>query len=158
MTVYAFCAYDSTGDLFVDGTRRNSHFALGELPKGRPGFTAIAVKGLDTRYPGSLQWVGRYLALAVPHDHKIYLLQISGTTGTIVDTIVLDGWNTRPTSQSWIQGDYVAAPTGLPDKKIAFWKYPQGGKPIKILTGFGKGYGIHGVTVSLAPASPSPHP
>jgi hypothetical protein len=151
MSVYAFCAYDNAGDLFVDGTRSNSHFALGELPKGSPGFAAIAVKGLDTRYPGSLQWLGKYLAVAVPRVHKIFLLQISGTTGTIVDTIALDGWNTRPTSQSWIQGDNVAAPTGLPDKEIAFWEYPQGGKPIKILTGFGAGYSIHCVTVSLAP-------
>jgi hypothetical protein len=151
MSVYAFCAYDDGGDLFVDGERNNARFALGELSRGSQGFTAITVKGLDTRHPGNLQWVGKYLSVAVPRDHKVYLMQISGTTGTIVDTIVLDGWNTQATPQSLIRGDKVVAPAGPTDKKVALWEYPQGGKPIKVLSGFAADSRIAGVAVSVTP-------
>ncbi|HVR46069.1 MAG TPA: hypothetical protein VMT95_05480 [Candidatus Binatia bacterium] len=148
MHVLAFCAYHNAGDLFVDGKNRtNGRFALAELPKGSGTFQSITVKGLDTRKPGNLQWIGNYLTVAVPTAHRIYTLQVSGTTGTIVGTTVLHRWDTRTTVQSWIDGNTVIAPRGLTNETIAFWNYPQGGKPVKTLRGFAAGY-IHGVTVS----------
>lgn len=146
--ILAFCAYDNAGNLFVDGRKRkNGRFALAELPKGSGTFQLITVNGLDTRKPGSLQWVGNYLTVAVPTVHRIYSLQISGTTGTIVGTIVLNRWDTQRTVQSWIDGNTVIAPSGPTNEKIAFWNYPQGGKPVKTLRGFATGL-IHGVAVS----------
>lgn len=146
--VLAFCAYDNAGDLFVDGKKRtNGRFALAELPSGTGTFQMITVKGLDTRKPGNLQWIGNYLTVAVPTAHRIYTLQISGTTGTIVGTTMLHRWDTRTTVQSWIDGNNVIAPSAQKDGKIAFWNYPQGGDPFKTLRGFATGY-IHGVTVS----------
>lgn len=150
MDVYAFCAYDNAGNLFVDGVRHYSGFALAELQKGSQRFTAITVKGIETSYPGNLQWVGKYLTVAVPRVQKIYVLHVSGTTATVARTIVLDGWKTRTTPQSWIQGDNIIAPAGTPSTNVAFWKYPQGGKPFKVLSGFG-GYAVYGAAVSLAP-------
>jgi hypothetical protein len=148
MGALAFCAYDNAGDLFVDGKkRRNGRFALAELPKGSGTFQIITVKGLDTRKPGNLQWIGNYLTVAAPTVHKIYTLQVSGTMGTIVGTILLHRWDTRRTVQSWIDGNSVVAPSGPTNEQIAFWNYPQGGKPLKTLRGFATGY-IHGVTVS----------
>jgi hypothetical protein len=153
MTVYAFCAYDYAGDLFVDGESKNSHFALSELSKGSSTFTSITLKGLKTSNPGNVQWVGKYLTVAVPGAHRIYTVQISGTTGTVVGTTVLDGWKTGAARQSWIQVDRVVAPDGdgSDSRKLGIWKYPAGGMPIKILSGFvGPRHSINGVTVSLA--------
>lgn len=153
MNVYGFCAYDDAGDLFVDGQRLDSRFVLAELPKGGHTFRAITVKGLDTRNPGNLQWAGSHLTVAVPTANAVYALSISGTTGTIVGTTMLHGWDTRRTSQSWIQGNKVIAPSELSNTTIAFWNYPQGGKSVKVLSGFAAGY-IHGVTVSAVQTPP----
>jgi len=150
--VLAFCAYDNAGDLFVDGEkRRNGRFALAELPNGSGTFQMITVKGLDTRKPGNLEWVGNYLTVTVPTVHKIYALRISGTSGTIVGTTELQRWDTRTIVQSWIDGNRVIAPRGLANKTIAFWNYAQGGKPITTLRDFATG-SIAGVTVSGAQA------
>lgn len=151
MGTLAFCAYDNAGDLFVDGKKRtNGGFALAELPKGSGTFAMVTVKGLDTRKPGNLQWVGNYLTVAVPTVHTIYTLDISGTTGTIVGTTVLHRWDTRTTVQSWIDGDRLIAPSGPTHNALTFWSYPQGGKPAKVLRFTNAS--IAGVTVSAGPA------
>lgn len=81
---YAYCAYDSHGNLFIDGTRTAKRdFEFAELPRDSKTFQ----KGfpLSMKWPGPMQWDGRYLAVGVPDKRLVYRV----SKGKIVDTVRL---------------------------------------------------------------------
>ena len=128
---YRSCAYDDQGNLYVDGQNSSDRARLIELPAGGTTFTEITIdKGLGS--PGSLQWNSGTLAISAGHK-GIYRLSLSGSTAQVVGETRVDGLRNR----WWIDGATLLAPYG--HQEAAYWKYPKGRKPTKILSGFDNG-------------------
>jgi hypothetical protein len=141
---YLSCGYDNSGNLFVVGATKASGEMLAELPNGSSTFINITVD--RPIYVGSVQWDGNYVALMGDQKH-IYRVQISGSTGTVVQTILLR--HTRGINEFWIQGNIIAATSW----NSAIYNYPRGGKPILFFSHRGHlGVHLYGVTVSVAPS------
>jgi hypothetical protein len=147
---YVSCAYDSNGDLFVDGlTASHATFLLIELPKGSKTFTTISLnQGISA--PGSLQWNNGYLSVEDPGKGVsgpvvIYRFAINGSSGTKISTTHLGG--SYP-GQFWIQGEKVIGSLFSGSvHSIGFWKFPAGGPSIKSIPSNNKS--PVGVAVSL---------
>ena len=148
-----YCAYDSSGNLYVDGNS-GSQFGLAELPAGSTALRTISVNQ-NIQFAGQRQWDGQYLAVTTAIHPAVYQIQPTGSTASVVGMTSLDGVGPRST-QSWIYRNKIAVPNGVVRARstdILFWKYPQGGKPIRKFEHFiGKGHAeITGVTVSYPP-------
>jgi hypothetical protein len=127
-------AYDDKGNLFV--TSGGNTGAL--LGKGKQSLQPIK---LDRTLGGvaHAQWDGKYFALQSfqaglhQQEHtlvRVYRVQISGTKGTIVGYSLFHNWRLLDDGQSWIQGNTLLA---TPNNYTGFWKYPSGGKALKII-------------------------
>lgn len=137
------CSYDAAGDLFVGGFAGPSTFKLIELPKGRSKFEAITLDA-EIAPQGTVQWDGTYLAIGEYGNETIHRFDVHGTRGTQVGTVGLS--NASYISQFWIQGNVVIGPQTLANR-IGFWRYPQGGAPLRSVKDT---LGGTGVTVSVA--------
>lgn len=134
MQTISFCAYDNNGNLFVDGQDSSGDFMLAELVKGGNTFSMI---NLDQRIgaPGSMQWDGKYLAIADRGKASgsasvIYRFRLSGSSGTRVSRTKLD--LSFADAQFWIQGNRVIGPISHDSMRaIGFWRFPGGGDPVK---------------------------
>jgi hypothetical protein len=157
--LFIWCAYDNQGNLFIT-TGDTYYGSLFELAIGSATLTQIAVdKMFGDNAP--LQWDGKYLALedapkCCPRHTwspmTIYQLQISGSTGTVVNTIALDKSTNRSRVydygvQFWIQGGGTVIAPGTHDNEVGLWRYPTGGSPVRKIA---VARDIYGVTVSLA--------
>jgi hypothetical protein len=160
----AFCGYDATGNLFVDGISNSptlfTDFILAEFPKGGKSFTEIKLEPANfiPHRPGSVQWDGRYMAVGDAGDNTALQYRITGSTGTHQGTAYLD-LGEGLVHQFWIPkfGDrvltahivgaqfLVGARHDFGD--IGFWNYPNGGYPNHLLVGPDHPLGI---TVSVA--------
>jgi hypothetical protein len=141
----AFCSYDTSGNLYVDGTGSSStDFVLSELSKGNSKLTEISLNQ-SIGGAGQVQWDGTDVAVAdsTTSPTEIYRFSINGSEGTEVGSLELDG--SDYVAQFWIQGNDLIGPDILNDK-IGFWRYPGGGNEIKAI----KRYAPYGATVSLA--------
>jgi hypothetical protein len=147
----AYCTYDATGDLFIDGQTDKGNFALAELPKGSAKFVKIAASGVVTTHPGNLQWIGDDLTIAIPQSQKILTLKVSGGTATVLRTTPIDGWGVKSTPQTWIFGHTFIAPMGSDAENIGRWRYPKGGNP-RTLGTFKADAPISGVAMSRLPS------
>ncbi len=129
-----FCAYDGDGNLFVDGGVSSGAFMLEELPKGSKTFETITLNQKITA-AGSMQWDGKYLAIAdrgtgYPNPIVIYRFTLSGTTGKKVSTTTLQGSYAH--AQFWIQKGRVIGPVAYNSVRgIGFWPFPGGGSIAK---------------------------
>jgi len=137
-----FCGYDNQGNLFIDGD------PFAELPKGSGSFTNFKVKHIYQL--GQVQWDGTYITATSQNANKIYRLRLSGSTGKVIGTTQLKGPGRNTTSQSWIQGNTIIAPTGPghANDRVGFWNYPGGGKAFTIVN-LGNHADVVGATVSL---------
>ncbi|MGC9992040.1 MAG: hypothetical protein ABSD52_06585 [Candidatus Cybelea sp.] len=142
-------AYDASGNLFV--TSGGNVSAL--LPKGKQQLEKVTLNETIGNVAHA-QWDGKYFALQsyAPTKHNgeniwvhYFRVQISGTTGTIAGISRFAGWRQKNAGQSWLQGNTVVA---TPGNSITFWKYPAGGKALKVLH---VSHPSQAVTVSLAP-------
>ncbi len=147
MEVYMFCGYDAAGNLYVDGVGDKGTFQLAELPGGGNALVSIAIPMLNHRShrAGGLQWDGQYLAVDDALKRLIYRLAISGSQGSVADTVRIKGLNRTYIAEFSIQGKTMLFP--LSGGRMAFYKYPQGGRPTK---GFVGSVGPY-ITVSLPP-------
>jgi hypothetical protein len=152
------CAYDDRGNLFGYGLDRQYKGELVELPKGSATAQSI---GLKQSVPGDgwIQWDGRHLAVQVgardDHTATIDRIKVVGSTGTVVGKTLLLSPRRLPQfgpPQFWIQGRTLLESTGYDGKEIGLWKYPDGGKPKRLIIGSGgsHAYYIDGLTVSAA--------
>ncbi len=125
------CAYDDQGNLFVDGMKPISTsqeaFVLYQLPKGGKTFSAIA---LDKRtgVAGGLEWDGQYVAVATGGNGVkpvIYRLSISGSKGTVVQSVHPRGLN----FQAWfaVANGQMIGTSGIYAPRVRDWPYPAGG-------------------------------
>lgn len=129
---FFYCAYDSQGDLFVDGVRNSKDFIFYELPKGRNKFVPVTLDQ-SISSPGAVEWDGSHVAVADAGTNDIYQFAVVNGNGTQVGTTTLE--NAAPlTYQFWIQGATVVAE---PDNRnqFAYWNYPAGGLPTKTFAG-----------------------
>ena len=139
ISMFYYATYDTAGNLFADGPANG---LIAELPKG--GSALITVTLSKNILPSSMQWDGKYLAIVDASGSEarptpVDRVQVSGQTGTIVSTTLLQsrhGHKTDSAAQFWIQGDKIVGPE--PSQRgatrlLALWRYPKGGDPIKEL-------------------------
>ena len=146
---YISCSYDYAGNLFLDGFADNAPFRFAELAAGSNSFNDLSLNK-PVESAGSVQWDGRYVALAANNARLIYRVSVSGSTAMVAGTTRLDTINSaNPTF--WVQGSTVMTASGATHKKIGMWDYPDGGKPVKQYGPISHGPGkLGGMTVSVA--------
>jgi len=133
-----FCGYDDKGNLFVDGTTRPSGgIGFAELPRHSSTFTNIALNH-TIYWPGGVQWDGKVVAVGdegdgYPNTTAVYEFSIKGSAGTLKGTTPFT--DADRVYQFWIDGDKIIGPD-YDGQYVGFWKYPKGGYPVKMLTGF----------------------
>ncbi len=137
MSAGYFCAYDSQGNLFVDGVDGSGNFALAELPHKGTTLQSVTVNQTIEK-PGGIAWDGTYITVgdAGVSPSVAYQLSVSGSTANPVGTTTLNG--TTSVRQFWIDGARLIGPDY--DAPVGFWKYPAGGSPTKTLSNV-HGYG-----------------
>lgn len=152
---YTFKGFSGAGQATFDGN--GNFFAIFatasavkvfELPSGSKRLTPLE---FDTYMnPYDLQWDGKYLAIAIFDQHAqwlVYRVSASNFQGYIVSTITFEGLR-RNAGSFWIQGDNVIVPASRRSKsgKMAIYRYPQGGSPDSMISG----YKVKDLTVSIA--------
>lgn len=139
-----YCTYDNAGNLFVNGLVQAFYSdEYDELPKGSSSFTSLSLDKLPkAQGPGGLRWNGKYLVVAPIFDgNVVYRYAISGSSGARVGVTHLAGVpNLHGVENFWIQSTTLIAPEeGIQEKhsigRVGYFKYPDGGKPLKTLVG-----------------------
>jgi hypothetical protein len=135
------CGYDSSGNLFVDGTTQSYGAVVAELKHGGTKLSDITLD--RTIYsPGGVQWDGKHVAVGDQMPNTIYQFRIKDGKGTTVGSTQMGG--AAMVFQFWIDGTRViGADAGAGD--VGIWSYPQGGAAIKTIGGV---YVPLGATVS----------
>lgn len=150
--VFLFCAYDSHGNLLVDGMNGPStqpEFA--ELPAGGKALKDVT---LDTPivFPGGVAWDGTYFALEDVNKGNVYQFSVANGKGTRKGTVQI-GARSKLIVQFWLQGSTLVVPFGATTRdvrKIGYWSYPSGGSPTQVVHANGSTE-LVGATVSVAP-------
>jgi hypothetical protein len=155
----AYCSYDDSGNLFVNGFDNGQTVGLSELPAGGSDFSRLSIPQ-QVGYPGQIQWDGSYLTWfsSDAGPRMVSRLAISGSQATIVGTTDLQG--IRFANQSWIYGDHIIIPysnRGRRSKTIGIWSYPKGGMETKRIRDFPKRSGLRfqGLAISIATSDTS---
>ena len=128
------CGYDAQGNLFVTSGGN----VMAELAAGKKSFATIT---LNRTLGGvkHVQWDGTDLALQsfhVTHHNgeklweRVFRVKVSGSSGKIVGISEFTGWSEKVSGGSWIDGDTIVA---TPFSNLSFYKYPDGGKPTKVI-------------------------
>jgi hypothetical protein len=124
-----FDGYDNRGNLFFDGFTSGSNFDLLELRKGSDKIQTIATSN-TVKFPGSVQWDGKYVTVTDQSVNAIYRYAVSGTTATLKGTVSLSG--AGDCAQIWIAtGIVYCADADNDDGEV--YKYPAGGSAIAVL-------------------------
>jgi hypothetical protein len=137
----AYCGYDSSGNLYVDGPSSGSApFLLARLPAGGSSFSQV-VLNQPIEQAGDLQWDGKFLALFDPSTtNVIYRFAMSPSSGGIlIGSTTLTA--VTGLGQFWIQGKRIVAPDGPLDGFTFLYHYPAGGSPIRAISGAREAYG-----------------
>lgn len=128
MTEPVWCAYDNAGNLYVVGVNGASGgvvYAI--LRKGSTELVNLNISGLQTNLIGGIAWDGKYLAVpgSVTGSDllQIYQIQISGSSGTIVNKNSLGGF--RVGGGMVIYDGQLLLP--IDHVRVARWPYPAGG-------------------------------
>ncbi len=134
ITSYSFLDYDKSGNLYVDGYGTGSSFQLAELRAGGSSLTSIAVSGIGSgEYNAAgLMWDGHDLAVADGLSDVIYRIAISGSTGTILNTWHIAGWNAHDDAVFAIDGKKLLFPE---NGKVEFFSYPPKNRAKKSFSG-----------------------
>lgn len=141
------CAYDGSGNLFLDGTRFVSSSLeqfFYELPNGGKRFENITLD-VSLATPGNLFWDDRYLAVGDNDNLLIHRFAISGSQGTQVGQVTLKGVQEIRTFS--IRGGILIGPAFESTWLFGLWRYPQGGS-VGHVTDQNQAYGA---TISVAP-------
>jgi predicted aconitase with swiveling domain len=139
IATFYFCSYDASGNLYASGIHPAN--IIDELPAGGTALEAVQLS--NNISPSSMQWVNNELVIGggegTTHgEMPIYKVQISGTSGTVGAPILLWSRGNRrpaPNVQFWTQGNRIIGPglKGGSNRLLEFWKFPQGGKPTKVI-------------------------
>jgi len=146
------CAYDDSGDLFVDGSYYDDKIA--ELPAGGSSFSDIALsEQMTTQH---LQWWDKRLVVEVAPEsihgpYQIFDVRISGSSGIVSGPVLLYGKNKHRGVQRLgftLSDNSLVMPDGPGYSLLNLWHYPKGGKPYKVLNSRPRDYTFYGVTIS----------
>jgi hypothetical protein len=153
ISAYLWCAYDSNGDLFVDGINGSHAMPLIELPNGASSFENVTLNEVVT--PSSLQWLDGNLIVAndasISGPELLYRVKFSGSRGKVVGSTALES---RDGMNSWggqfvVAGTHVAGPS-YPRRYFSVWSYPKGGKAL-LYMGRHRVNEFYGVAISASP-------
>jgi hypothetical protein len=156
MYAVPFCAvgaaYDDADNLFLTGWACGSTFNpfFGELAKGSSQTSLIHLDRRTGVY-GGVQWDGRYIAIAVAvrGNSVLYRVQVSGTTGKVVETVRPRGFFVGffgSSSGFFVLHDQtVIGAAGKNGERVWAWPYPTGGKSVQSIAQY---EGIHGIAIS----------
>jgi hypothetical protein len=126
-TLNSGLAYDSSGNLFVDGFAAGDAFHYAELPAGSSSFTDISLSTTPSS-PGAVVSDGQYIDVA---DDSNTIYQTQGST--VVNTISLK------LSQDTLRGFFVPSAKKLiaPDayaNVVGIFRYPHNGSAKRSIT------------------------
>ena len=128
------CAYDGSGNLFVDGLSNSETFTFAELAKGARHIRTIVLNQPPAE-PGDIEWDGKYIVLDDPRDAALYQYSISGGSGTQVGTTPING--AGYVQHFFVQGDRAIVPFQNDEGPfVNLYKYPAGGVRSKALLNF----------------------
>ena len=119
---YGAVAYDNDGNLFVQTAARG----LAELPVGAARMREIAWNGAHPPLTGSIQWDGKYLAVA--SGATILRYTIAGSAAAPAGEIPLRG--AASAQQFWIHGGKVVVPDA---GGVMLYAYPAGGGALNVI-------------------------
>jgi hypothetical protein len=151
----AYCGYDNSGDLFVDGY--DQQFAgFSVMPFDGNEFSKLSISKYTPLPPGQVQWDGQYITYESTGraDTTVSRLQVTDSAVTVVGTT---HFNLKHRSEaSWIYGDRIFIPYDVRGfsggREIGVWKYPGGGTQTQLIKNFGsykQGLDLQGVAVSI---------
>jgi hypothetical protein len=124
-----FCAYDSSGNLYIDGWDRSAKFIFIKLPKGGKSL-GVTELNLKTSSPAGVQWDGTYVAMGDKGTGHVYRVT---TSGAIKGTVALKGGTN--VMAFWLDGSTLIGPNFSGGGPVGVWKYPAGGSPTKTIKG-----------------------
>lgn len=126
-----FDGYDPKGNLFADGQNRKYKFMFVELPAGSS--KAVTIKTSNSpRFPGSVQWDGKYVSVFDQINAETYRYSVSGTTATLKDTVKYK--SASDCAQTWlVKGLMYCGDAG--NNRAEVYRYPAGGSPIATFSG-----------------------
>jgi hypothetical protein len=134
----AYCAFDSKGNLFIDGTDKKGNFALGEMAFGYHSVSTVTLKQ-TIGVPGGVQWDGTYLVIGdqgtSSKGSTLYQFTIAGGAGTLEGTVPLG--ESAKVAQFWTGSIKLVGPNSG-GSEVGIWSYPAGGQPLKTIGGFKK--------------------
>jgi hypothetical protein len=129
---YAYCGYDNTDDLFVDGTHTAGYESpiVAELPRGGTALLTLKLsQGIG--WLSGVQWDGKYLAVGQAVKPYIFRYKISGTTGTLVSATPLsDATNAFQfvfAGKRVVVSNYYFEDRYIYKWNVLIYKYPAGG-------------------------------
>jgi len=136
---YFLAGYDSSGDLYVDGTNAKDAYVLAVLPHKSSSLSLVALKGGTIYYPGTVAFVGSTLVLGDQAckdttSSCLYQASVKGYSATITGTIPLD--DSCDVVQAWVSatqiaaGDYTGVRCSSKKSSVQLWSYPAGGSPV----------------------------
>lgn len=137
--VMSECAYDDNGNLFVGAVLNRNHQKkfIGELARGKKKYKNYLLDARIT-HPGGIKFDGEYITIENFASNIVYRLRFSGSRAIIVGGTHLNG--TSYVQQYWIQGNTLIATDG--DSTVHFWRYPEGGSPVRSMGGFTDPWGV----------------
>ena len=146
---YWSCAYDDSGNLFVDGLDiKHRSVVIGRVRHGQSHFANISLSKAPAEV-GGLQWNGGYLAIEDPSVSTITRFSIKGEKGQVAGTTPINGGQ-------YITGFTIQGSTAtVPDYSagiVGLYDYPQGGAAVTTIAVTLP----TGVTLSIAPIG-APH-
>lgn len=131
-----FLAYDSNGNLFVDGYNSSQVFQMAKFK--RKVFTPITISGAKINFPGGVFTKGSKLSVGDQSgsDGNSIVYQIT-ETGTVTGTTQL--LKTLDCIQYFIYGrtlkQKIISPNAVSPTDVNIYRYPAGGDPIKTING-----------------------
>ena len=126
-----FDGYDNKGNLFADGFTSSGNFGLVELPKGSNKAETITTSNA-IKFPGSVQWDGKFMTVFDQDTNNLYQYTISGTKATLQGTVSFT--TSSDCAQTWlVKGLVYCGDAGNNNGSV--FKYPAGGSAIAVFTG-----------------------
>ena len=158
---YYFVAYDSRGNLYVNGTGASPSypFALGVMPENAGSFSTMSIGGGTIYVPGGLQWDNALKDLIVGDQECggnafsevscTYSVAVTGLSGAITGSTALQnlmgaqacdvaqavriGVRTYGSDMEFASGPYGACASGGTGPTATYrWLFPGGGLPTGI--------------------------
>ncbi len=144
-TEYYYPAYDSDGNLYVDGRGGQSNDVMISVCPAGDSCSTLNVSGATLNVPGGLNWDKAANALVVDDPECggewgscLYSMSVSGSGATVTGTTsltdrnggacVMNQWAISP-SDKHFAGGCIAK--GSSPAAVGRWKFPAGGSPRK---------------------------